>query len=117
MSATSCLHQRRNPPAPAGDWPVVRVTRFYGLQALDRLRTPGTVVVDPDPACPAVVFFVHAGDAWPPAAFTPPPADQLTPPGAYWLLPPTRGRIVLTDTADLQQALARLLPEQAGTQP
>ncbi|MEU3983637.1 hypothetical protein AB0F77_26740 [Streptomyces sp. NPDC026672] len=102
-------------------WVLVRVARYFGLQALAQLNPPGTVAVDPDG--PAVYFFVAVGSttAWPPMPnpgplvvttdLVLPPADRRTPPGTYWLVPPRRGTIQLTDADALQEALADLVPE------
>lgn len=102
-------------------WEALKVARFYGLQALTRLNPPGTVVIDPGGQ--AVYFFVALGTTaqWPPlpahgpltvtTSLDLPPASRRTPPGAYWLVPPSRGAIRLTDAGALHEALASLIPE------
>lgn len=107
-------------------WEVIRIGRYYGLQALTRLNAPGSVAVDPER--PAVYFFVAIGATatWPsmpahvPLAVTTgadlPPVGRRTPPGAYWLVPPRRGTLRLIDAGTLHTALADLLPEWTGEQ-
>ncbi|MGW3498166.1 hypothetical protein [Streptomyces sp. NPDC001020] len=102
---------------------AIRVGRYYGLQALTQLNPPGTVAVDPEGPTRAVYFFVETGATagWPPIPadgplvvtrdLNLPPANRRRPPGAYWLVPPRRGTIQLTDADTLHQALAALLPE------
>lgn len=104
-------------------WEALRVGRYYGLQALSRINLPGTVAVDP--AVPGVYFFVESGAtaAWPampaggPMSVTTelelPPRVRCTPPGAYWLVPPRRGTIRLTDAGTLRRALSEVIPAWA----
>ncbi|WP_328309219.1 hypothetical protein OG432_08180 [Streptomyces sp. NBC_00442] len=103
--------------AQAGiDWDAVVVSRYYALQALERLARPGSVAVDPRTAQPVLHFFVPAGttDGWDleqTTAFSTatyvmlPAATREAQPGAYWLLPPVGGFIQHTETAALQLAL------------
>lgn len=101
---------RRGPERLRDDWDVIRVGRYYGLQALARLQAPGTVAIDPS-ATPSVYFFVRTGSTatWPLAPvirvttdFEMPPDERQTPPGIYWLLlPPRRGAVRLTDEGAL----------------
>ncbi|MFH8221722.1 L,D-transpeptidase [Streptomyces sp. NPDC018057] len=105
-------------------WEAIRVARFYGLQVLTRLNPPGTVVIDP--VGQAVYLFVALGATgqWPPlpeqgrltvtTSVDLPPASRRTPPGTYWLVPPSRGAIRLTNADALRKALADLLPEWTG---
>lgn len=101
-------------------WEVLRVDRYYGLQALDRISCPGTVAVDP--AVRGVYFFIESGAT---AALPPMPADgpvsvttelelppqeRCRPPGTYWLVPPRRGAIGVTCPRALHAALSRILP-------
>ncbi|WP_051840651.1 hypothetical protein [Streptomyces sp. NRRL F-5126] len=109
----------------APSWEAVRVGRYYGLKALTWLTVPGAVAVDPED--PGVYFFVAAGATadWPPSpartalvvrqSLDLPPAHRRTPPGTYWLVPPWRGTIGLTDAGTLCAALADLLPEWMET--
>lgn len=105
------------------DWDAVMVSRFYALQALERLARPGSVTVDPRRE-PVLYFFVPAGttDGWDlpqSTAFSTatyvmlPPATKGAQPGPYWLLPPLDGLIQHTGTAALQAALTAvgLVPE------
>ncbi|MFJ8364541.1 hypothetical protein [Streptomyces sp. NPDC093984] len=118
-----CVLPRPTPvQAPVGS-EAISVGRYYGLQALNRLRSPGTVAVDP--AMPGVYFFVAAGftATWPAAPacgavsiaaeFVLPPAERRTPPGPYWLVPPQRGTIRLTDGNALLAALTDVIPDWA----
>ncbi|MFF4602601.1 hypothetical protein ACFY12_07580 [Streptomyces sp. NPDC001339] len=101
------------------DWDAVKVVRFFGLQAIERLQRPGAVAVDPAPAEPALYFFVPVGTAaWSlPQVSTLgaathiilPPARCQAPPGPYWLVPPADGCLPLTDATALYQALAAVL--------
>lgn len=109
-------------------WEAIRVGRFYGLQALARLGTLGTVAIDPS-ATPGVYFFVQVGStaSWPKAPaggavsvtadFEPPPEEWHTPPGVYWLVPPRRGAIKLTDALALLAALTEVIPDWAEAAP
>lgn len=112
-------------PARGHGWEAVRVSRFYGLKALERLVRPGAVAVDPAP--PGLVFFVEPGptNGWPLSSelvrvipdFTVPPTNRQTPPGAYWLVPPKRGGVGLTDHGALEvltKALDVAVGDQAG---
>ncbi|MFF4748864.1 DUF6415 family natural product biosynthesis protein [Streptomyces sp. NPDC002514] len=114
MTELSCV--LRSVPDPAWErWETIRIGRFYGLQALARLGTFGTVAIDP--VTPAVYFFVDIGSvaSWPegPASgafsvttdFMPPPDDRQMPPGVYWLVPPQQGAVRLTDGLALLAAL------------
>jgi hypothetical protein len=115
---------RSKDPLGRQSWEAIRVGRYYGLQALTRLRFPGTVAVDPEGS--VIYFFVAAGATaawqpipahWPLAVTTAPDlpaANRLTPPGAYWLVPPRRRTIRLTDAGTLHEVLADLLPEWTG---
>lgn len=86
------------------DWDAVKVVRSFGLQALDRIREPGAVVVDPNAAAPALYFFVRPGatEGWDVPQSTAlsitnhvtlPPSYRVKPPGPYWLTPPAEGRL------------------------
>ncbi|MEE1829709.1 hypothetical protein [Streptomyces sp. SP17KL33] len=100
--------------APAGvDWEVVKVRRFYALQALERIARPGAVAVDPAPAEPVLYFFVEVGtlNDWDVPQTTAlgsnahvvlPPDVKEAPPGPYWLVAPSHG---LTRADTLRQAL------------
>lgn len=102
------------------NWEVLRVGRYYGLQALARISFPGTVAVDP--AVPVLYFFIESGatTAWPempadgPLSVTTeldlPSEEHCRPPGAYWLLPPLRGTISFTCAHTLRLALSHVLP-------
>lgn len=103
--------------APAGvDWDAVKVGRFYALQALGRMTSPGAVAVDPAPAEPALYFFVPAGSTtgWDVQQSTAlgvathvvlPPDTKELPPGPYWLIRPRAGRVQLTRVDELRAAL------------
>ncbi|MEV6548045.1 hypothetical protein AB0M57_04955 [Streptomyces sp. NPDC051597] len=112
---------------PAGvDWDAVRVTRFHALRALAHLDHPGSVVVDPSSASPALVFFVPPGaskgwqlpqsEAFGEATHLEIPAgDKDRPPGLYWLVKPTSGwRIQHIQVEQLRQALEVVLREAGG---
>lgn len=118
----------RPTPGEAGrGWETIRVGRFYGLQALDRLCSPGTVAIDP--SVPGVYFFVAAGSTatWPTVAdggavdimaeFVLPPVERRRPPGTYWLVPPQRRSIRLTDEEALLAALNDVIPDWAEAAP
>ncbi|MEU6495698.1 hypothetical protein [Streptomyces sp. NPDC046984] len=117
--ASSCS----TPTEARQDWEAIKIGRFYGLQALGRLRAHGTVAIDP--TLPGVYFFVLAGttSSWPVAPtcmaltvtkeFEVPAAGRRTPPGTYWLVPPRRGTITLTDDAALLAALIDVIPDWA----
>ncbi|MFF3264917.1 hypothetical protein ACFYWO_37870 [Streptomyces sp. NPDC002932] len=98
---------------PAGkDWDAVRVSRFIGLQALERLGTAaGPVLVDP--AARSMYFLVPAGGTctWDvpetkalgeSAHIAMPPRGRKSPPGPFWLVGPQRP---LASTTVLRQAL------------
>jgi serine/threonine-protein kinase RsbW len=105
-------------------WEAVRVSRYYGLQALNHLANPGHVAIDPD--APAVYFFVPAGtvQSWRPMpagggltvmseeGLRLPPQTRRTPPGAYWLVSPARGAIRSCDGPALHRALLDCLPDE-----
>lgn len=97
------------------DWDAVKVVRSFGLQALERISDPGAVVVDPNAAAPSLYFFVRPGstEGWDVPQSTAlsvtnhvtlPPTYRATPPGPYWLTPPTEGRLH-TSTNLLRAAL------------
>ena len=75
---------------------AVRVGRFTGLAALEKLEFPGPVIVDPVER--ALYFFIPHGTArkWSlpgvrvEAAdrMSMPPSDRVAPPGRYWLTSP-----------------------------
>ncbi|WP_285574054.1 hypothetical protein [Streptomyces sp. RTGN2] len=99
-------------------WDAVRVGRFLGLKALERLGSAaGPVLVDP--AARSMYFLVPAGsthdwDVHQSQALGEtnhvviPPATRQSPPGPYWLVDSRRP---LTTTAALREAL------QAATGP
>ncbi|WP_381793034.1 hypothetical protein [Streptomyces niveus] len=105
---------------PLPSWEVLRVGRYYGLQALDRISRPGTVAVDP--AVRGVYFFIKSGATatWPPmpadgplgvtAELKLPPQEHCRPPGTYWLVPPQHGAISFTCPRALRAALSHVLP-------
>ncbi|MER6719904.1 hypothetical protein [Streptomyces halstedii] len=110
--------------APAGkDWDAVRVTRFLGLQTIERLG-PHTGPVIMDPAARAMFFLVPPGttQAWTDlpqatalgdtAYVVLPASDKQTPPGPYWLIPPQQ---LLADTRALREALETVLGPRAPT--
>ncbi|MER6121753.1 hypothetical protein ABT173_03435 [Streptomyces sp. NPDC001795] len=78
---------------------------------------------------PGVYFFVAAGSTatWPTAPvcgavsvtteFLLPPGERRTPPGAYWLVPPQRRYIRLTDDDALLAALTDVIPDWAEASP
>ncbi|MFD4224690.1 hypothetical protein [Streptomyces griseus] len=97
--------------AAAGkEWDAVRVDRFLGLQAADRLgAAAGPVIVEPA----AMYFLVRPGSTrtWNTPQSTGlgekhhvvlPAAGRNHPPGPYWLLPPERP---LADADDVRRAL------------
>lgn len=97
------------------DWDLVKVTRSFALQALERLASPGAVVVDPHPAEPMLYFFVQPGSTrdWnvihsealsEAAHIALPDETKLLPPGPYWLRLPESGGW-LTDVNALRAAL------------
>ncbi|MEJ8654692.1 hypothetical protein WKI65_43340 [Streptomyces sp. MS1.AVA.3] len=101
-------------------WEAIRISRYYGLQVLSRLRAPGAVIINPAP--PFVYLFVAPGSTatWPTpppgqvlvlaAEVTLPPARRRTPPGMYWLLPPRKRSMGLTNSEGLRAVLADVLP-------
>ena len=106
-------------------WEAVRVSRYYGLQALNILASPGNVAVDPDAL--TVYFFVPAGTTqrWQPMpagggltvitdGLQLPPGTRRTPPGTYWLVPPRQGVIRSCDSTALHSALLACLPAWTG---
>ncbi|MEU5002247.1 DUF6415 family natural product biosynthesis protein [Streptomyces sp. NPDC021622] len=109
--------------APAGvRWDAIKVGRFHALRALEHLEHPGAVAVDPAPAEPVLYFFVPAGSAerWETPQTTAlgiathimlPPDHKSSPPGPYWLVPPSRDRF-LTQTNTLALALAAGMESQ-----
>jgi hypothetical protein len=125
-SATPILGAANTLLTAAGDdWDVVKIGRFVGLQALNRIGSPGAVAVDPAPAEPALYFFIPAGSvqdwdvpqtralgatAW----VVLPPAERTSPPGPYWLVAPERG---LTPTAVLRCAVQAALSHRSGSMP
>ncbi|MFE1956767.1 DUF6415 family natural product biosynthesis protein [Streptomyces sp. NPDC059479] len=109
----------RRPPshtktALTTDSDLVRVARFYALQALERIAAPGAVAVEPVPAAPAVLFLVPPGSsgewdvprtiALAEGSLVLPLDERQSPPGAYWLIPPGHGRLH-TDVHHLRRAL------------
>ncbi len=104
-------------------WEAIKISRYYGLQVLNRLRAPGAVVIDPAP--PSVYLFVAPGSTatWPvpppgqvlvlAAEVRLPPSKRRTPPGMYWLLPPQKRSRGLTNAEGLLETLAGLLPDWA----
>jgi hypothetical protein len=103
---------------PAGvDWDAVQVGRFLALQAVERITRLGAVAVDSVPDEPVLYFLVPAGTAtrWdvpmtavlgPSSHMVLPPDTKHTPPGPYWLSPPSCG---LTPAAVLRLALRQAL--------
>lgn len=101
------------------DWDVIRVSGHLGLQAVDRLQAPGSVVIAPAYGDLALYFFVKAGSTrdWHVAQTAAlrgatfvviPPTERTRPPGPYWLVPP-QSAIALTDTNTLETVIAALL--------
>ncbi|MFJ1839917.1 hypothetical protein ACIOJ9_39430 [Streptomyces sp. NPDC088175] len=99
--------------APAGKaWDAVCVSRFLGLQTVERLGTAaGPVIIDP--AGRTMYFLVPPGTsrAWTVPQTTAlgeathvvlPPERKQSPPGLYWLMPLSRP---LTSASALHQAL------------
>ncbi|GAA3838421.1 hypothetical protein GCM10022403_083640 [Streptomyces coacervatus] len=103
---------------PAGiDWDAVRVGRYLGVQAIERIAQPGAVAVDPACAEPVLYFLLPPGstEGWDVphtrrlgthAYVVLPPAGKDSPPGPYWLVPPKRG---ITRAATLRRALEEIL--------
>ncbi|MEV7422896.1 hypothetical protein [Streptomyces sp. NPDC091212] len=98
---------------------AVRVARFHALQALDQLRTPGAVAVNPMPVGPSVLFLVQPGNSsswnvpqtvWlEEGSFDLPLGSRQAPPGVYWLIPPRHGCRLWTDVVQLQRVLRAVL--------
>ena len=110
-----------------GDWDVIQVGRFYGLQALQRLAAPGSVTVDGAVTAPTLSFFVPPGTAgvWrapqtialgPATHVSLPPDGKEAPPGLWWLIPPRDGEITLTSADALRLALEISFGPQPGAQ-
>jgi hypothetical protein len=107
------------------DWDAVKVPRFYALQALKRLASPGAIAVDPVRARPVLYFFVPAGstvgwdvqhsDALGTATHVVlPPATKELPPGPYWLIPPKGGQVQLTRIDALRAAIEDAIAPAGG---
>ncbi|WP_405987228.1 hypothetical protein [Streptomyces sp. NBC_00872] len=101
---------------------VVRVARFYALQALEQIAAPGAIAVEPEPSAPALLFLVPPGSGcdWDvptttvltEGQFVLPPEERRSPPGVFWLIPPSHGQLH-TDVRHLRRALQAVfrLPE------
>ncbi|MFB7273929.1 DUF6415 family natural product biosynthesis protein [Streptomyces sp. NPDC056244] len=97
---------------------LVRVARFYALQALERIAAPGAIAVEPIATAPAMLFLVPPGSSseWNVPRTTVlvegslvlPSEERRSPPGAYWLIPPSHGRLH-TDVHHLRCALEAVL--------
>ncbi|MEU4507768.1 hypothetical protein [Streptomyces sp. NPDC024089] len=111
--------------APAGQaWDAVSVSRFLGLQAVERLgAAAGPTIMDP--AGRTMYFLVPPGTTrtWTVPQTTAlgetthvvlPPDHKQAPPGPYWLLTPRR---TLTSTRALQQALTAVQGPRTETRP
>ncbi|WLQ53702.1 hypothetical protein P8A21_39835 (plasmid) [Streptomyces poriferorum] len=104
-------------------WDAVRVGRFLGLEALERLGSAaGPVLVDP--AARTMYFLVPAGSTtdWDVPQSQAlgetnhvviPPATRQSPPGPYWLID---SRHPLTSTPQLRQALQAALGPRTAAQ-
>ncbi|MFF4508928.1 DUF6415 family natural product biosynthesis protein [Streptomyces sp. NPDC001401] len=111
---------------PAGtDWDAVRVGRYLGVQAIERIAQPGAVAVDPACAEPVLYFLLPVGstEGWHVPHTRPlgahcylvlPPAGKDSPPGPYWLVPPKRG---FTPAPTLRRALEETLHVAASPAP
>ncbi|MCX4974201.1 hypothetical protein [Streptomyces sp. NBC_00620] len=88
--------------AAGAEWDAIKVSQTFALQALQRLAEPGAVLVDPGGA--VIYFFVAPGSTagWEVPQTTAlsetayvvlPPDGRENPPGPYWLIPPSRGRL------------------------
>ncbi|MEU5434200.1 hypothetical protein AB0G73_12590 [Streptomyces sp. NPDC020719] len=88
--------------AAGGEWDAIRINRFYAFRTLAHLGAPGSVVIDPGPADPALIFFVPPGTttSWNIPRSTAfgeathveiPAGDKDRPPGPYWLIKPVAG--------------------------
>ncbi|WP_326615160.1 hypothetical protein OG949_40450 (plasmid) [Streptomyces scopuliridis] len=106
-------------------WDAVRVPRFIGLQALNRIQgQEGAVIMDRDRAMYFLVpprtttgWSIQQSAALGETNYVVLPANEkTTPPGPYWLIPPTRGRLH-TETAALHAALQTVLGPAAPDQP
>lgn len=95
---------------------AVKVDRYLGIRAVQRIQHPGAVAIDPAPHAPAVFFLVRPSclSTWllehtialnADDDFVLPPASRQRPPGPYWLLPPY-GRLY-TPADELRAALER----------
>lgn len=103
--------------AAGGEWDAIRITRFYAFRTLAHLDAPGSVVVDPGPVDPALIFFVPPGTTtgWNMPESTAfgeathvgiPVGDKDRPPGPYWLVKPVAGwRIQHIPVEQLRAAL------------
>lgn len=110
------------------EWDAVKVPRYAGLFALQRLGRPGAVAVDRASAPPVLYFLVppRSTAEWDVPCTTAlslgayvvlPPSHREAPPGPYWILAPGRGRLC-TETAALRRVLLPTLlaaAQQAGS--
>ncbi|MFW6724343.1 hypothetical protein ACHZ98_30170 [Streptomyces sp. MAR4 CNY-716] len=125
------LHRAAVTPGPgctsiveAGvEWDAIKVPRYAGLFALDKLTRPGAVAVDPASAPPVLYFLVppQSTGGWDVPLTTAlslaahvvlPSSHREAPPGPYWLIAPGRGRRC-TRTADLRRELMRVIQPRA----